>query len=760
MVRHIVVLLVLVFLVIAPAANAQEGEDEAPYLYYYSTLLNGIVIERADGSDSRVIGGDVMPPETDTVYGEWSPTGEWFAWRSGVDDGPGYSTRKAWIISADGSNRLTMLDNLRDVQQMAWSPVEDLLFLRDSHSDRDMKTNYLINVPTGDLITSFTTTYGVSSSSSIRWTPDGSYVVFFYDQYREEAGERVRRTFLRSVSRTGEISDRQVGSMFNSVYRTYPNISSRNEIIYLNPDETQIIVEILNTGETRNYEMLPDHIRSIEWSPGGAYALVFTQATCDEGYSCAGLWLLSEAGLEQVDTQIQYYDYRPRILWSPVEDIAYFITTDGELHILHPDEIDIDTAPETPDIKSAFWLADGPQLYISTGTDTPGYLYEVASNEVVTLEALANSDPYNFSTSSSGRYFALGIELALVDTYSGQVLDNYIKHSAATFGGTGSYSIFSPNEEWFIHNQIISYAGGGGGPSATMVYRVDRRVRRELNVAFNSARWLPENVIPHLSGGSPDSVLTEPVYTLVHDELVFGTVWSPDGTQVASYTEGTIHIWDVNETGVEEVKSFEVEPTRPCGEYLFPCDMAWSADGRLITTGVNVWDIETGEQVDQLLHHNGLWIGIVREREFTSPDGQYIARWLPGPEITVEDVASGALLHTISLEDYADIAWVNNSKLLLFRESRPLRTFDVNSGELTSFAGEIKMGMLGIHAQSELIGYASNFRRTTIWPAPDTPVEINWYANAIDFSPDGRWLAAANTQLVTIWDLDEVLGQE
>lgn len=59
------------------------AQTDAPYVYYYSRVLEGWVIERADGTGSRLLAQGVMPSEHLVVWERgWSPSGEWFAWLS------------------------------------------------------------------------------------------------------------------------------------------------------------------------------------------------------------------------------------------------------------------------------------------------------------------------------------------------------------------------------------------------------------------------------------------------------------------------------------------------------------------------------------------------------------------------------------------------------------------------------------------------------------------------------------------------------
>ena len=55
--------------------SVQSQEDQpAPYLFYYSGVVDGFVIERADGTDSRLLAQGVMPDSHNEIHTPtWSP---------------------------------------------------------------------------------------------------------------------------------------------------------------------------------------------------------------------------------------------------------------------------------------------------------------------------------------------------------------------------------------------------------------------------------------------------------------------------------------------------------------------------------------------------------------------------------------------------------------------------------------------------------------------------------------------------------------
>lgn len=77
------------------------AQDDPPYIYYYSGTLNGIVVERADGTDSRILGQGLMPEAANFVDGPgWSPDGRWFAWRGYVPlEFGGSAPRGSYVVN-------------------------------------------------------------------------------------------------------------------------------------------------------------------------------------------------------------------------------------------------------------------------------------------------------------------------------------------------------------------------------------------------------------------------------------------------------------------------------------------------------------------------------------------------------------------------------------------------------------------------------------------------------------------------------------
>ncbi len=126
-----VVLFITLLLLSFGGIPARAQTTQAPYLYYFSDKLKAFVIERADGTDTRLLGAGLMKL---TTQGEvdpfgfwvsgpgWSPSGKWFAWTTAQANNYNQSGDKPYIISADGTHRVTLLDNLENAQ-ISWAPT-------------------------------------------------------------------------------------------------------------------------------------------------------------------------------------------------------------------------------------------------------------------------------------------------------------------------------------------------------------------------------------------------------------------------------------------------------------------------------------------------------------------------------------------------------------------------------------------------------------------------------------------------------------
>lgn len=184
----------------------------APYIYYYSHALNGIVVERADGSDSRILGQGLVDEPDSAVYGPgWSFDGRWFAWRF---DGSWSRIGRGYAVSTDGQSSLRFLESIPCVHGMQWHPTKNILLvygLQDKsvsdHCSRmpyPIYTYWLIDADTHTLLATF------SMENTLEW-PSTPPVIWSTDQIQTyeaiviSADEYLLKHFLITLSFDGTV---------------------------------------------------------------------------------------------------------------------------------------------------------------------------------------------------------------------------------------------------------------------------------------------------------------------------------------------------------------------------------------------------------------------------------------------------------------------------------------------------------------------------------------------------------------------------
>ncbi len=318
---------------VTSVALAQSPE---PYIYYFSDILHAFVIERADGSDSRAIGQEVIPATHNAATGAgWSPSGRWLAFTTYYDSGfrggawepnllkadRGLETNTkplaeqipsfTGILSTDGSIVIPIdaSSEHRYEPLMLWSPVEDVLFITEGSNPVRIR---LFDPNRNQVL--YEQELDETLSSYVQWSSDGAQFAFYQRSQDERNVEVLSRSTLQVetvLSFSGRVLSENNGlltfldggelivhDVFSRAEWRYPAMSlNENDSIEVtwNAQQTQTFIVVShyisdNRCDNRLYwlsleeaefvvlqhNLLDrcDYYGSISWSSDGAKALI------------------------------------------------------------------------------------------------------------------------------------------------------------------------------------------------------------------------------------------------------------------------------------------------------------------------------------------------------------------------------------------------------------------------------------------------------------------------------------------------------
>src|SRR5688500_1572107 len=109
--------LLFVFIVLLTGSGVRSQDELPPYIHYFDHLHGGLVIERADGTDSRIIRG---VPQAEPI---WSPSGKWMVVGN-------------VIVRTDGGDRIALPEptGVYDSIHALWAADDMLLVVRDEQA--------------------------------------------------------------------------------------------------------------------------------------------------------------------------------------------------------------------------------------------------------------------------------------------------------------------------------------------------------------------------------------------------------------------------------------------------------------------------------------------------------------------------------------------------------------------------------------------------------------------------------------------------
>lgn len=596
------VIMAVLLLTVRMPARAQE--PSIPYIQYFSLSLNAFIIERADGTDTRVLAYDLMTADdgTNGVYVDgpgWSPSGQWFAWTSTrhVGDGGGAydSDHRPHVLSVDGTQRLNMLADVEDAW-LAWANDRDVLFVATHQDNRILRDNlaavlatefnydpetverfievdrakeqqrespmesvYIvdttlsaIDVSNGIILGTFTHRRFSDDEGglpAIVQTSDRNHIVMSYREacaYFDRDCGPIHRVTINAV---GEVIDEPltIDAQFRSTSTAGWVVSSIEDGLHL---------EHILTHETHQWSPMRQ-LRTIFWSPGGEQALLLTE---DELWAldCSAATLMLLRG-DNVFTA-EYYNYEKPV-WSTNGSYALLLGTNKDFYVFDRAQGTLRVWPlsnEDYPWESVRWhWLDDTHVALVRNTQSMFsrelHVYDLASSSL---------DPTDAGFPDSVRLRLSAADQRLIAyVYDGVVIHDRFTHSEQPIRPAyASYRSFGYGDviwddtgEWLLIAESAVVAGSGTAEHLGIV-RVDGRFRRDLS--FSRRRtpltmiWLPPQVDPaDLPPASRVSPVPQPAATVHGSHWSFYADWSPDGRWLAAgldqFDGGDITVWEV-----------------------------------------------------------------------------------------------------------------------------------------------------------------------------------------------------------------------
>ena len=329
------VLLCLILLTTSLSTSAQDNSP--PYIYYYSNALNAFVIERADGSDTHLLGQDMMLPQSaDLINGAgWSPDGQWLAWGGTSLGAFSSSPQGAFAVQANGTEQLDLLQAFSSAS-LQWSPDSQWVLIKGSilpcTTTCVHTTIWLVDMNTLQVVSSLTlhdAIYGPSYTPTV-WEDDK---IMFYDV--EEPYDK-RFYYRITLSFNGDVSKQ---AMTPEEYAAIETRYSNSELIPLDSPSGHYVAKafsnILTDTQTGNDIPLPRHSRAAS----GSYPMEARWHPSEE-------WVLLGSNWRETESRQAGYVTIMSLDGTIIRELSACGFSTTCINWL-PDTVDIDDLPES-----------------------------------------------------------------------------------------------------------------------------------------------------------------------------------------------------------------------------------------------------------------------------------------------------------------------------------------------------------------------------------------------------------------------------
>jgi WD40 repeat protein len=734
---HVIISFAIVCTAIFPGV-AEAQTDDVPYLYYFSREVNAFIIERADGADRHWLGQGLARENASMIDGPgWSPSGSWLAWtenRLTVEQDHGDNP---FVVNANGTRRLTLLDDFNDAA-LAWAPGDDVLLIAGTKNELVGESDTMVYLLVVDMITETVLTtaevqrparkhylsfepekvhYLSAGRLMADWLPDDQQAVVYLEAVIDYDGTVLAPNVVYVLDLAGGVE------MWETLPLTVTDqpISASGFVAY-HDDNGQLALENILSGQCESVTVEGGfHFAQMHWSPDGHYLLA---RGADYGFYLVDTTRFTATLIAErvsLDTY-SLYDW-PLEYWSPSSAYVVFAAQSAENPTVSPLYLyEIATQNTTqlpvyidygdPSVELGRWYWTGPDevvfaMRLAEPRTWEFTRYQVSTGSAQTASTSGQQDSLSILTtaclSPGGQKIVYFNEVvSFQDVQTGEKI-TYPPDSRSYFSNNDSEVEWHPGGAWAILYEDAGIAGGGD-LYWTGVARSDGSLRRELGWCSGHGQqcigWLPPQVdVNSLPLASAFHAMTEPVLELAGTHWNYFLDWSPDGTHLAAGLDGhgygTLSVWNLAERRV--VETISVNENTNFKDH--GVQIEWQPDYTLQSIP------------SEHIYFPGIY----------SPDGRFYV--VTDGAVGVYDVSTNGLLHPLDIGNF-------NYTLSFTSDGRYLAVID-----------------------DEFPAYLLD---TDTW---ETVVTFDTHATAVAFSPDNTYLALANGWNVQLWDVS-ALGYE
>jgi hypothetical protein len=745
--RLAVVVIVLLPVVLTVQAQGEPTAD-IPYIHYFDFIHNGLIIERADGTDSRMI-PDLLPADHDRIaWHGWSPSGEWLAFSSYAWSRRGANTQALQVVRTDGQERIDLGAMLNP--EVSWSPDTDILLVFGVTELHGQITLLMLDLATGEKLVDIVfdgDEYLLDTASSY-WSDNGDAYIYWIGVNWN----------LITLSHDGAVQIAAYDVNADWFYRMFS--FSQGRLVYIYGDYYReepfaLILEEVESGrrvEIADREGRTPYLSSTyvwRWSPSRDYALIYARP-CDDGSCEAWLKLVTwETGTITdispaiwFDNDCRFTDnYACREMWSPAEDFAILKDKDGTVYLLDVAAGETQQLAAAGELNRYQWLPDDRLVY-SSENYSAAYIYDPQTEQNTAVPWRTGSNG-RFNLSPDEQYYGAG---SSIFDRQGSPVSKLIMHSYGTGASAQPWNyVWHPDSEWVMANYLIIIAGGGGPPAALLV-NLDGTVRRELPVD-SAPGYVPDRVLPHLAPGQAASLKPDPIFILPQEGPVTAVGWHPtDLNQLVAYSyDSGFVFWSL--AGEAPTITRQLPPLPFWTSY--PHNLHWLPESDTVY-------VKTVDELQQFDPETAEWYPV---NDFSYPmhgkneDGTTFIQTENGGIITL---ASGELPNYRWFLNSARDGWVVLSPEPL-NDTTDAYYVDGLTGVITPFEESPDWWTHIANDAANGIAALSGIYIPTITIVDVTTGTImdEFYGTGISLalSPDGRRLATTSAGMVAIWDM-------